>query len=127
MKLASSWGWTFLLWFLVALSHSADAAENLVFVTWDGLRWQEVFSGAEERLIDKESGGVPNPAEIRSNFWHESSQTRRHILLPFLWSTVAEQGQLFGDPDRGCRVKVTNGKNFSYPGYNEMFVGFADE
>lgn len=106
---------------------SAGAAENLVFVTWDGFRWQEFFGGAEERLINKESGGVPNVAELRAQFWRESPEARREALLPFMWGTVVKQGQVFGDHARQAPVRVTNGKKFSYPGYSEMFVGFADE
>jgi hypothetical protein len=105
----------------------ALGAENLVFVTWDGFRWQEFFSGAEERLISKEAGGVPNVDEIRRRYWRKSAEERRSALLPFIWSTVAREGQLFGDPAARSPARVTNGKNFSYPGYNEMFVGFADD
>jgi hypothetical protein len=115
-----------LLW-LAACCATLSAAENLVFVTWDGLRWQEVFSGAEERLISKEAGGVPNISELRSTFWRDTPEARRELLLPFLWGTVVPQGQLFGDPARGAQARLTNGKKFSYPGYNEMFVGFADD
>ena len=31
---------------------------NVLLVTIDGLRWQEVFRGAEERLVSKEAGNV---------------------------------------------------------------------
>ena len=44
--------------------------------------------------------------------------------MPFLWGTIAEKGQLFGDA--GDEVRVTNGRNFSYPGYNEILTGWAD-
>ncbi len=46
--------------------------------------------------------------------------------MPFLWSVIAKEGQVFGDPPTGSEVKVTNGRNFSYPGYNEIFTGWAD-
>jgi hypothetical protein len=103
------------------------SAENVVFVTWDGLRWQEVFGGAEEQLISREGGGVPNIDEIRNRFWRDSAEARRELLLPFVWGTIARQGQLFGDPSRQAAARITNGRKFSYPGYNEMFVGFPDD
>jgi len=46
--------------------------------------------------------------------------------MPFLWSVVANDGQIFGDPDAGSDARVTNGLAFSYPGYNEMLAGFPD-
>jgi hypothetical protein len=106
---------------------AANAADNLVFVTWDGFRWQELFGGAEEALLSKDLGGVPEVPALRASFWRDSPEQRRQTLLPFVWGTVAKQGQLFGDPDRGAVSRVTNGKKFSYPGYNEMFAGFADD
>src|SRR6478672_1444777 len=106
---------------------AVSAADNLVFVTWDGFRWQELFAGAEEALLSKEIGGVPEVPALQSAFWRDSREQRRAALLPFFWGTVARQGQVFGDPSRGAASRVTNGRNFSYPGYNEMFVGFADD
>ena len=107
-------------------SFAIHAADNLVFVTWDGFRWQELFAGAEEALLSKELGGVPDVATLRSSFWRDSPEQRRQELLPFFWGTIARQGQVFGDPTQEAASRVTNGRNFSYPGYNEMFVGFAD-
>jgi arylsulfatase A-like enzyme len=114
--------------FLVGLlSLTAVAADNLVFVTWDGFRWQELFAGAEEALLSKDMGGVQDVPALRLLFWRELPEQRRQTLLPFFWNTIARQGQVFGDPAHGATSRVTNGKKFSYPGYNEMFVGFADE
>src|SRR5262245_25071876 len=33
---------------------------NVIVVTLDGFRWQEFFHGADEVLIDKKLGGVPD-------------------------------------------------------------------
>src|SRR5207248_3261970 len=47
-------------------------------------------------------------------------------LLPFVWGTIAKQGQIFGDPTAKSTARITNGLKFSYPGYSEMFCGVAD-
>jgi hypothetical protein len=47
--------------------------------------------------------------------------------MPFFWKVIAEQGQVFGDPAHECVARVTNGHNFSYPGYNELLTGAGDE
>jgi hypothetical protein len=127
MKLPTYFAIKLTLLFAVFAARAAFAAENLVLVTWDGLRWQEVFQGAEQTLINKEFGGVPQVAEFRRDFLRDTAEERRQLLLPFLWGTVARDGQLFGDPTRDAQAQITNGKKFSYPGYNEMFVGFADD
>jgi Type I phosphodiesterase / nucleotide pyrophosphatase len=99
---------------------------NVVLVTIDGLRWQEVFRGADASLINIEDGGVDDPGSLRRQYWRETSEARREALMPFLWTTVSRQGQVFGNRDKKSPARVTNGKNFSYPGYNELFTGFVD-
>ncbi|WP_020468308.1 alkaline phosphatase family protein [Zavarzinella formosa] len=100
--------------------------ENVIFVMLDGLRWQDVYTGAEEDLLNKERGGVANVADTKKQFWREKPEERRQVLLPFLWNTVAKEGQLFGNHQKQSVVSVTNGMCFSYPGYNEILCGFPD-
>jgi len=102
------------------------ATHNVILVTTDGLRWQEVFRGAEETLLNKENGGVGDVAALKATYWRETPEARREALMPFLWTTIARQGQVFGNADRKSVAQVTNGHNFSYPGYNELFTGIAD-
>jgi hypothetical protein len=108
----------------------ADGAElktkNVFLITSDGLRWEEVFRGAELVPIGRNIGNFGNSNAIRKEFWRESAEARRSLLLPFLWGTVAKQGQLWGNRDQGSDVHVSNGHNFSYPGYNEFLTGIAD-
>jgi hypothetical protein len=101
-----------------------NPARNVVVITIDGLRWQEMFGGADREYFKKEKSGEPGPGEKR--FWRETRDERRAALMPFMWSTIATTGQIFGDPSKGSRAHVTNGLWFSYPGYNEMFSGAAD-
>jgi Type I phosphodiesterase / nucleotide pyrophosphatase len=102
------------------------ATRNVILVTADGLRWQEVFRGAELALFNKPDGGVEGVPTLRREFWRDDTSRRREALLPFLWTTVARQGQIFGNRDKLSPARVTNGLNFSYPGYNEIFTGWAD-
>jgi hypothetical protein len=96
---------------------------NIILVTTDGLRWQEVFGGADSSLMNAASG-VKDVDALKEAFDRATAQERRKVLMPFLWGVIAEKGQLFGDA--GDEVKVTNGRNFSYPGYNEILTGWAD-
>jgi hypothetical protein len=100
--------------------------EFVMLVTSDGLRWQELFTGADERLIDSDVGGVKDPDDLRRRYWHEDAKVRRERLMPFFWNTIAAGGQVFGAPEADSRALVTNGLNFSYPGYQEVLCGFPD-
>jgi len=101
--------------------------ENVVLIVPDGLRWQEVFTGAEKALLnDKEGGSWLDDKTLLENFWRDDLAERRRLLFPFLWGTVAQQGQIFGNKALGSSAQVTNGMAFSYPGYNELVAGFGD-
>jgi hypothetical protein len=92
----------------------------------DGLRWQEVFRGADPALLNKKYGGVGDVDATRRTYWRDTLAARRHVLMPFVWTVIAEQGQLYGNRDKHSDAFVTNGLNFSYPGYSEALCGFAD-
>jgi hypothetical protein len=100
--------------------------ENVLVVTLDGMRWQEVFGGLTGEINTKEEGGVPEPEALARRFDRPTPEARREALLPFLWTVVAREGQILGDPSQGSLVRVTNGLWFSYPGYNELLTGAAD-
>jgi hypothetical protein len=102
-------------------------AENVIIVTLDGFRWQELFGGADETLLDGKLGGVRDLGELKRRFWRPTAIERREALLPFFWGTMAKEGQIFGDPTKNAAARSTNGLKFSYPGYSEMFCGFVDE
>ena len=112
-----------------AVENAALKTRHVLFITTDGLRWQEVFRGAEEALMNKANGGVPSEAvlALREQFWAETPEARRVRVMPFVWGEVAQRGQFFGNRDAGSEAGVTNGKNFSYPGYSEFLTGHADE
>jgi len=116
--------------FLFSPATLVSAAElktkNVFLITTDGLRWQEMFTGAEEALLNKTNGGVADEKGIRKRFWRETPEERRKALLPFIWSEVATRGQIYGNKTKGSVAQITNGRKFSYPGYSEFLTGAAD-
>src|SRR5580704_12514060 len=63
---------------------------NVVLIVSDGLRWQEVFSGADPLLMNEKNGGIwDKEADLHREFWRDDPAERRKALFPFLWSTVA--------------------------------------
>src|SRR6202050_4326970 len=106
---------------------AAGKTQNVVLIVSDGLRWQEIFTGADPALLNEEHGGIwESEASLKQRFWNEDPTVRRTLLFPFLWDVVAKQGQIFGNQAKGSIARVTNGLAFSYPGYNEMLTGHAD-
>jgi hypothetical protein len=100
---------------------------NVALIVTDGLRWQEIFTGADPNLLDEKHGGIwASPAQLRREFWNDAPAERRRMLFPFLWGVVAQQGQIFGNQYKSSVARVTNGLAFSYPGYNEMLTGRPD-
>ena len=99
---------------------------NVVLVVSDGLRWQEVFRGADPALLNEACGAVESEDAVRRAFWRDTPEERRRALLPFFWREIARRGQIFGNQAAGSLAHDTNGQDFSYPGYNEMITGRPD-
>ncbi|MFD2936648.1 alkaline phosphatase family protein [Spirosoma flavum] len=116
------------LWFSVLMGGSALAqpAQNLILVTLDGVRWQEVFNGADSTLLF-DPAYSRDTASARKQFWAATTTERRKRIMPFLWNMIGQQGQLYGNRQQGNRVNVSNPHWFSYPGYNEILSGYADD
>ena len=100
--------------------------QHIILVMTDGLRWQEVFKGAEASIMNKKSGKVEDEPALRRAYWRETTEDRRKALMPFFWNVIAKEGQVYGNRDKGSDASVTNGLFFSYPGYSETLCGFAD-
>lgn len=124
VKLA--WAAVFVSVVVIAAAAQQPPITNVLVVTLDGMRWQEVFGGLSSELLTKETGGVSDAAALEQQYGGPTADERREKLMPFLWGTVAKQGQIFGDSSRGSVARVTNGLRFSYPGYNELLTGFPD-
>jgi hypothetical protein len=101
--------------------------EHVIIVMTDGLRWQEVFNGADESLMNLKNGKVKKEADLKKAYWRDTADARREALMPFLWQVVAKQGQIFGNRGKGSDAYVTNHMFFSYPGYNETLTGSPDD
>src|SRR5262245_56218137 len=87
-------------------SATQATARNVILITIDGLRWQEFFGGADRDYFKRDRNGSGGEPERR--FWLETKAERRDALMPFMWKTIATQGQVFGDPDAGSSSRVTN-------------------
>jgi hypothetical protein len=117
---------TFLLCISVSLSLFAQSLKthNLIIVTLDGFRWQELFQGADSAILFS-SRYVADKSAV-GDFWDNDKTTRREKLLPFFWKVVGEEGQLYGNRQYQNFVNCANPHWFSYPGYSELLTGMAE-
>jgi hypothetical protein len=109
-----------------AVGSAQAPTNNVVLIVTDGLRWQELFTGADSALLSRRMGGVGDTSKYKREFWRASAAERRRIILPFFWDSIVPRGMVWGNPALGSNAMITNGKKFSYPGYNEMLAGVAD-
>lgn len=103
----------------------ATTSKNLILVTIDGLRWQELFSGADSSLLNNKKF-VREGHHVKEKFWHDNQEQRRQLLMPFFWQTVAKEGMVIGNRNIGSNMSIANQWHFSYPGYSEIFTGVVD-
>src|ERR1700733_15417592 len=83
---------------LGAAAALAGTTQNVVLIVSDGLRWQEIFTGADPALLnDKEGGSWLGLPELRKRYWREKADARRAALFSFLWGNAGQQGEIYGN------------------------------
>ncbi len=92
----------------------------------DGYRWKELYQGADSSLVFDSKYNNTDSAWTVTKYWDKDPEQRKHKLMPFVWETIAKQGQLYGDRTYGNFVNVQNKYWFSYPGRSEIFTGYYD-
>jgi hypothetical protein len=115
-----------LLVFIAVSARSQNKTENIIIITTDGFRWQEVFKGMDSAIANNGKFNQGDSAYIFSKYWSDDEKERRKKLMPFLWSTVESKGQIYGNRMLGNKVDNANRYWFSYPGYNEIMTGYPD-
>ena len=117
---------------IFSLSSSALAqqkTENLILITLDGVRPQEIFGGLDLNILKAVTKkGAVQETPLYLKYWAATSEERRLKVMPFFWGTLMKQhGSIAGNRNLGSTVKVTNQHRFSYPGYAEILTGQAHD
>ncbi|HSI69021.1 MAG TPA: alkaline phosphatase family protein [Gillisia sp.] len=105
---------------------SAQNEPRIIWITIDGLRWQELYTGADSLFI-RNPQFTGNQDELLQKFWKSEAESRRKALFPFLWEKALKKGVFLGNRNEGNNFSLTNKVILSYPGYNEILTGFADD
>ncbi|HQR35951.1 MAG TPA: phosphoglyceromutase, partial [Blastocatellia bacterium] len=103
--------------------------ENVILITFDGARTQEVFGGLDlDILKDKTKRGKVEDSTLYKKYWAATPEERRMKLMPFFWGTLMKDyGSIAGNRNLNSSVMTTNKMWFSYPGYSEILTGQAHD
>ncbi len=99
--------------------------DNIVVIVLDGMRWQEVFGGVDTVLLHN-TAFTKEKKIILDKYDDKNPELSRVKLMPFLWNTVAKNGQIYGNRKFGNYVNVANPFQMTYPGFSEMLTGYVD-
>src|SRR5579885_1282894 len=71
----------------------------VILVTADGVRWQDVFHGIDERLMNEKTAGMGDKAAaaLRDRLAKSTPEARREALMPFFWKGLAPHGVVLGN------------------------------
>ncbi len=118
-----------LLFVFFGTAVAQNKTENVILITLDGARTQEVFGGLDlDILKDKTRRGKVEETELYKKYWAATPEERRSKLMPFFWDTLMkEHGSIAGNGSLGSTVMTTNKRWFSYPGYSEILTGQAHD
>ncbi len=112
---------------LLYLGKSAHTqVQNAIIITTDGLRWQELFKGIDTAIANNRRFNEGDSSYIYEQYGHIDPLKSREKIFPFFWKKFVDIGSLYGNRNFENNVNVANPHWFSYPGYSELFTGFAD-
>ena len=119
----------FVLLTITSPAFAQGKTENVILITLDGARTQEIFTGADlEILKSKTRRGNVEDTALYKKYWASTPTERREKLMPFFWGTLMKQyGSIAGNRSLGSTVMTTNKMWFSYPGYSEILTGQAHD
>lgn len=100
--------------------------KKIIVITTDGLRWQEVFNGLDASILKFKPFQHGDSVNTVKAFGGLTKEESRKKIFPFLWSTIAQKGEIHGNRSKGSLVDNANPYWFSYPGYSEILTGQVD-
>lgn len=113
--------------FLSLQAAGQSRTENVILITLDGARNQEIFSGLDAEVFRSVNKNYQTTAAFK-NYNAPTAKERRERLMPFFWGRLMKQyGSIAGNRELKSEVKTTNKLFFSYPGYSEILTGQAHD
>jgi len=113
--------------FSVLTVPAQSKTENVILITFDGARLQEMFGGLDADIFRSTDKNFEKNATYKK-FQAPTPIERREKLMPFFWTVLMKNhGSIAGNRTLNSIVKTTNKHFFSYPGYSELVTGEAHD
>ena len=108
-------------------SVTGQSTRNVLLITLDGVRNQEIFGGLDAPIFRSTNKNFEKTSAFK-RFNAGTAAERRARLMPFFWNTLMQHhGSIAGNRELKSEVKTTNRLWFSYPGYSELLTGQAHD
>ena len=107
-----------------------DRGRNLILITLDGARTQEIFGGLDVEVLRSglKKDERLEDARAYKQVLGRDAEARRAKVMPFFWTEwMRSHGSIAGNRAAGSRFGITNTHRFSYPGYAEILTGEAHD
>jgi len=111
---------------LSAPAAQAPPPRNVILITLDGARTQEIFGGLNLDVLRAglKKDETADTTRAYQQFWAETPAARRARVMPFFWNEwMTTDGSIAGNRALGSRFGIRNTRRFSYPGYAEILTG----
>lgn len=90
---------------LAASVPAQNKTKNVVLITLDGVRTQEIFGGLDADVF-KSVNKDYEKTDGYKRFWADTANQRREKLMPFFWRTLMRQhGSVAGNRDLKARCR----------------------
>ena len=86
--------------YLHAQKTEKQGVPNLIIITTDGLRWQEVFKGMDTVIASNPYFVKQDSTYLKNKYHAINFEDRRILLLPFFWNKIAKEGLIYGNRDK---------------------------
>ncbi len=121
----------FTLFYNVPRSNAQNKVDRLILISLDGVRTQELFQGLDvDLLMKKNQGKKKEDLPLYQKYFGNKPKESREKLMPFFWKEwIPNHGVVIGNrhSDSNNTMKLLNRRRFSFPGYNEILSGTADD
>src|SRR5690606_13687286 len=100
-----------------SVTAQAPPARNVILVTLDGARTQEIFGGLDLDVLRStlREGETPESTRVYREFWAPTPEERRSKLMSFFWGEwMARHGSILWNRAKGSRFGISNPHRFSY-------------
>ena len=88
-----------LLFVFASFFANAQKTENIIIITTDGFRWQEIFKGMDSAIANDKKFNQGDSTYIYKKYSSSDFKESRKKIMPFLWSEIAAKGQIYGNRD----------------------------